>query len=127
MSLLRHSVSLFERLEAVESPVLGTVYRIRPSDGDGLSDSQQRWWLLVSMTRDGDGVVAATIKTSFDGLVWYTLTSLAPRRSNTLVELVELNAFAPLLRVETQGGDVLPKHALAVRLASDGPFVAAPV
>ena len=125
MSLLRHSVPLFERAEALETPALGPVYRVRPSDGDAQSDSQQRFWLLVEVAREGDGVVSAVITTSFDGLVWYPVATVSPRRTVSLVEFIELGAFAPLLRVETRGGDVLPRHTLRVRLASDGPFAVA--
>lgn len=122
MSLLRHHFPMLIRSEMLETPALGAVYRIRPHDGDSLSDNQQRWWMLVDLAREGDFTVAAVVSTSFDGVVWYPVATVSPKRTESVVEFTPLEAFAPLLRVETKGGDVLPKHRITARLASDGPF-----
>ena len=126
MSLLRHNVVLLDQNEFVDQPVVGKTLRVRPSDGDLLQDGRQHWWVLVDLAREGDGAVSAIVSTSFDGVLWYPVLTLSPRRCPSLVELVDLPAFAPLIRAETIGGAVLPKHRAVLRLASDGPFVAGP-
>ena len=125
MSLLRHHAVLLEQITPSTAPLLGAVYRIRPNDGDLLQDHRQRWWLHVDVAREGDGSVDVVASTSFDGTLWYPIATVSTKRSASVVEFVELEAFAPLLRVQTIGGDVLPPHRLVARLASNGPFAAA--
>ena len=126
MSLLRHHVVLLEQNEPTEQPIVGRPLRVRPTDGEGLGQRRQRWWVGVDLSRAGDGSVSAVVSTSFDGVLWYPVLTLTPRRCADLSTLVELPVFAPLLRAETRGGDVLPRHRAVLRLASDGPFAAAP-
>ena len=126
MSLLRHHTVLLEQSTPSTAPLLGAAYRIRPNDGDLLQDHRQRWWLHVDVARDGDGAVDVVASTSFDGALWYPIATISTKRSATVVEFVELESFAPLLRVQTLGGDVLPPHRLIARLASNGPFIATP-
>jgi hypothetical protein len=124
--LLRHNVVLLEQNELVTAPLQGRVYRIRPSDGDTMHDLQQRWWVLVDLAREGDGVVGAIVSSSFDGTTWFPVASLSAKRQAAQVRLLDLAPFGPLLRVETQGEEGVPPHRVVVRLASDGPFVAIP-
>ena len=126
MSLLRHNALLLERNELLDEPVVGPILRVRPNDGDLLRDGRQRWWVLVDLSREGETAVRAVVSTSFDGVLWYPVLTLSPRRTASLAAFVELPAFAPLIRAETRGCEVLPKHRAVLRLASDGPFVAAP-
>lgn len=126
MSLLRHHVVLLDQNEPTEQPIVGRPLRVRPSDGDVLGDGRQRWWVGVDLSRAGEGSVSAVVSTSFDGVLWYPVLALTPRRGPDLAALIELPAFAPLIRAETRGGNVIPWHRVVLRLASDGPFVAAP-
>src|SRR6476469_2857927 len=124
--LLRHNVVLLDQHDLVSYPITGPEQRVRPSDGDGVEDGKQRLWVFIELARQGDGLVTAVLSTSFDGQLWHPVLTLATRRSARIVDLLSLTAFAPLLRVETTGGDVLPPHQLSVRLASDGPFTVVP-
>jgi hypothetical protein len=124
--LLRHNVVLLEQNELVSAPLLGTVHRIRPSDGDGVPDGQQRWWVFFDLAREGGGVVVATVSSSFDGTSWVPVAAVSTRRNSSVVELMAVQAFGPLLRAETKGEGVLPPHRIEVRLASDGPFAVVP-
>jgi hypothetical protein len=126
MPLLRHNIVLLDQPELVEAPLVGRTLRIKPSDGDAVPDHKQRWWLVVELVREGDAMVSAVVLTSFDGAAWYPIATVPTRRNPAVVDLIELPALGPLLRVETRGQDVLPPHRLTVRLASDGPFSAVP-
>lgn len=127
MSLLRHNVVLLDQSAPIQVALVGRAYRIRPSDGDTVPDGQQRWWVVLDLTRDSEeGMVTASLSTSFDGLTWYPVGSVSTEHGAHVVEAVELPAFAPLVRIETTVDAVPPTYRLTARIASDGPFAAAP-
>jgi hypothetical protein len=128
MPLFRHHALLLAQPEPTGGPITGPAHRIRPSDGDGLSDKDQHWYVLFDLLREGEGVVTATLSTSFDGLLWHPIASVSTKRGPQVVEFAELEALAPWVRVETtvQGEGVLSNHKLTARLASDGPFTLVP-
>ena len=125
--MLRHNVVLLDQSVPVQAALVGPTFRIRPSDGDTVPDGQQRWWVVLDLTRDSeDGFVTASLSTSFDGLAWFPVSSVSTKRAAHVVDAVELPAFAPLVRIETAVDAVPPSYRLTARLASDGPFTAAP-
>lgn len=126
MSLLRHHAVLLAQSELVDTLLVGRAFRVRPNDGDPLPDGQQRWWVVVDLAREGQGVVAAVLSTSFDGVAWYPVATVTTKRQAAVVDVVELDAFAPLVRVEMVGGPILPPYRVTARLASDGPFAVVP-
>jgi hypothetical protein len=128
MPLFRHHALLLAQQELVEGPLVGPSFRVRPADGDGLSDRDQHWVAVFDLLREGEGLVTATLSTSFDGQLWHPIASVSTKRGAQVVEFAELEALAPWVRVETaaQVEGSLSKHRLVARLASDGPFILVP-
>jgi hypothetical protein len=128
MPMFRHHALLLAQEELVEGPITGPAFRVRPSDGDGVSDQDQHWVAVFDLLREGEGLVTATLSTSFDGVLWHPIASVNTKRGAQVIEFAELKAFAPWVRVETavQVEGSLSKHRLVVRLASDGPFSVVP-
>jgi hypothetical protein len=127
MPLLRHHVLLLGHDELSEVPLVGPAFRIRPSDGDATFDRDQHWFAYFDLHREGDGTVTAQVSTSFDGETWHKVASVSTRRASDVVDVVELDSVAPLVRVETSSSDApVPLHSVTVRLASDAPFAVQP-
>ena len=57
MPLFRHHALLLAQEELVEGPLVGPSYRVRPADGDGLSDQAQHWVAVFDLLREGEGLV----------------------------------------------------------------------
>jgi hypothetical protein len=125
MPLFRHHALLLAHEDLTSEALVGPVFRIRPSDGDSLPDRDQHWYVLFDLLREGDGVASASLATSFDGQVWHSVARICARNPQ-VVDLVEVPALAPFVRIETAlQGDNL-QHRVVARLASDGPFTVQP-
>jgi hypothetical protein len=130
MPIFRHQALLLEQAALTDQPVVGRALRVRPHDGDAQGDHDQAWRVFVDLHREGAGLVAVELWTSFDHLGWARVGRVLAR-TVSIAEFLDLPAFGPYLQVRTalerSKDSPLPQHTATVRLASDGPFSVAPV
>lgn len=129
MPIFRHQALLLEQAALTDLPLVGRSVRVRPHDGDPQGDHDQAWRLFVDAHREGTGLVAVELWTSFDNAGWARVGRLLAR-TVAVAEFLDLPAFGPFLQVRTaleRSKDAPPpQHRVVVRLASDGPFSVVP-
>ena len=133
MPLYRNSFVLLDVTVPTAAPQVGPAFRVRPSDGDGISDHDQQYRCLLDVQRIGPGAAQAQLWTSWDGIKWVPVAQVdvnGPEPQH--FELLDLAAFGPFVQARStvfpaNPGDPLPNHRATVRLASDGSFNLRPV
>ena len=132
MGLFRHSTLLLRRTIAAADDAASDVVVVRPVDGDGTSDRNQGYSMLIFLDQHGAGSVTVALYTSFGDGLWVRLKAHTLNADGTHFMLVgDLEGFAPYIQVRvhaTAPGEEDPKPTFRViaRLTSDGPFKATP-
>ena len=134
MSILRNSAILLQRTEATAGPIDSGPRRLRPVDGDGIADHQQRMYLFLFVEKVGQGTVELDLMGSFGDGLWaiFQTIPLTDDGPSYGLGLIAADEVPPYLRAlvrttaPTVGPNVPPTARVTVRVASNAPFTLAP-
>lgn len=132
MSLYRHSSIVLEQEELTGADVDGRVWRIRPAEGDAVTDPIQAWRCQIVAERTGAGGVTVDLQTSYEREIWVTVASVELGVENDAVVIPVVDVLAPFVRARARvsaapEGQPDPTYRSRVRLVSNGPFRLEPV
>jgi hypothetical protein len=132
MALYRHSDIVLEQEELIGTDLTGRVWRIRPAEGDAVTDPVQSWRCQIVAERQGAGGVNIRLQTSYDREIWADATVVELGEDNDANVIPAIDVLAPFIRARVDvspapEGQTPPTWRSRVRLVSNGPFKLQPV
>ena len=132
MPLFRHSALVIDQETPIGTPLNGRVWRIRPAEGDAVTDPIQDWRCQILIDREGAGGVQVQLQTSYDREIWVDVATAESGEDPDVAIIPAVEVLAPYVRGRTQvtaapEGATPPTYRLRLRLVSNGPFKLEPV
>lgn len=132
MSLYRFAGVVLAQDTPTDADVTSRVWRVRPAEGDAVTDPAQAWRCHIIADRTGAGSVTLELQTSYDREVWVDIASAEMGAQDDVALIPAIEVLAPFVRARArvaapQPGDPPPSYRTRVRLVSNGPFKLEPV
>jgi hypothetical protein len=132
MPLFRHSAIVLQQETMATTDIEGRVWRIRPAEGDAVTDPIQDWRCQIVAERAGAGGVTITLQTSYDREIWVDVASGEAGAEAEIALIPAIDVLAPFVRAHARlspapVGETSPSYRTRVRLVSNGPFKLEPV
>ncbi|HMV67981.1 MAG TPA: hypothetical protein PKA64_14135 [Myxococcota bacterium] len=132
MSLYRHSEVILDQGTLIGTEVTTRVWRIRPAEGDAVTDPVQAWRCQVVAERQGAGGINVRLQTSYDRELWADAVVVDLGEDNDALVIPAIDVLAPFVRAHVgvspaPEGQTAPTWRARVRLVSNGPFKLQPV
>jgi hypothetical protein len=132
MPLYRHSAIVLQQETTAATDIDSRVWRIRPAEGDAVTDPIQDWRCQIVAQREGAGGVTVTLQTSYDREIWVDVASGEAGEEADIALIPAVDVLAPFVRAHTRVtpapvGETAPSYRARVRLVSNGPFRLEPV
>jgi hypothetical protein len=127
MPLYRHAAMVLQQEELAINDLTGRVWRIRPAEGDAVTDPIQEWRVQIVLKNEGGSSASVVVQTSYDREIWVDVASATAGADAETIVIPAVDVLAPFIRAK---GSIVPlppdqlgaQYRTRVRLVSNGPF-----